>query len=120
MPASYDDIRTTLSRGFSVDNLRTITNLSLEILRQKPTYPAILLTIAAISRWVADAWDDVGPPGIPFGRVERQLKPHFVALLDLAEADSADVFRALNQAALAFDEAIRQGLDSDLSSGTQI
>ncbi len=114
MATPYEELRITISRGFSVDNLRTITNLSLAILRGRPTHPAIFLTIAAICRWVADAWDNVGPPGIPYERVERQLLPRLEALLTLAEAEADEVSDALDLTAQAFDEAIRMGLDSDL------
>jgi len=113
MPTTIEEVRTTLHRGFSVDNLRTVTDLSLAILREKPTHPAIFLTIATISRWIADAWDDVGPPGIPIDRVDRQLRPHLEKLLDLAEADTEEASLALDQIAVAFDQAIQQGLDSD-------
>jgi hypothetical protein len=112
---AYDEIRTAASRGFSVDNLRTITNLSLAILQENPTHPAIFLTIAAVSRWVADAWDGI-PLLLPVAhRVERQLKPHLVALLNVAEGTSDEVCAALDTIAVAFRETVRLGLDSDLT-----
>lgn len=115
MPAARDEIRTAISRGFSVDNLRAVTNLSLAILREKPTHPSIFLTIAAISRWVADAWDGV-PVLVPIAdRVEGQLKPHLEALITVADGNSAEVCAALNATAAAFREAVRRGLDSDLT-----
>ena len=109
----YEKLRATIGRGFYIDNLRAITNLSLDILQSGPTNPAIFFTIAAISRWVADGWDDVGPPGIPVARVERQLKPYLERLVDAADTDAATASIALNQAAIAFKEAVKQGLDSD-------
>lgn len=118
MPTAIEKVRTALDRGFWVDNLRTITDLSLAILRERPTHPAIFLTIATISRWIADAWDDVGPPGIPIDRVEGQLKPLLENLLNLAEADAAQVALALDEIAVAFDHAIQQGLDSDFPTAT--
>ena len=72
MPA-YNELRAALDRGFYLDNLRAITNLSLAILRENPTHPAIFLTIATVSRWVADAWDDVPLLKQVATRVEGQL-----------------------------------------------
>ena len=116
MSEEYQQIRTALDRGLYLDNLRHITKLCLAVLQGNPKHPAIPFTIATICRWIADAWDDVGP-GIPTAisqRVEQQLKSHLVSLLTLTEADSKAVCAALDEAALAFKEAIRRGLDSDL------
>lgn len=114
MPA-YDKIRTALGRGFYVDNLREITNLSLEMLQESPTHPAIFLTIAAISRWVADAWDGVPVPVSVATRVEGQLKLPLEALLNVADGSSDEVSIALDAIAVAFREAVRRGLDSDFT-----
>lgn len=115
MPAAYGEIRTAISRGFSVDNLRVITDLSLAVLQGNPTHPVVFLTIATVSRWVADAWDDVPllkPVAI---RVESQLRPQLEMLLNLADGDSGEVCAALDATASAFREVVRDGLDSDLT-----
>ena len=114
MPANYDEIRTAIGRGFSVDNLRTITNLSLAILQKRPLHPAIFLTIATVAGWVADAWDDIPLLVAVADRVEGQLKPHLEILLNVAEGSSDQVSSALDAMASAFTDAIRMGLDSDL------
>lgn len=115
MPARYEEIRTALHRGFSVDNLRAITNLSLNTLQQKtPRHPSVFHAIALVCRWLADAWD-----GLPIApdiaeRVERQLRPPLEALLDIADGDPAQVCAALDNLATMFAQAVRSGLDSDL------
>lgn len=114
MPA-YNELRTALSRGFYLDNLRSITNLSLAILQENPPHPAIFLTIATISRWVADAWDEVPLLKQVATRVEDQLKPQLEALLNVADGNSEDVCAALDAVATAFREAVSRGLDSDLT-----
>lgn len=115
MPA-YSQIRTALSRGFYVENLRTVTNLSLEVLQQdNPKHPAVFLVLASVSRWVADAWEDVPLRAPVADRVESQLKARLEALLNLADGDSAEVCAALDAVAAAFREAIARGLDSDLA-----
>lgn len=115
MPAQYDKIRTALGGGFSVDNLRTITNLSIETLRQgNPKHPAVFHALASVSRWVADAWDDLAISTQVATRVEGQLLPHFKSLVNIADGDSAQVCSALDKLAIAFRESIRDGLDSDL------
>jgi hypothetical protein len=89
-------------------------NLSLKILQDDaPKHPAILLALAALSRWVADAWDDIPLSTQVADRVERQLKPHMESLLNVVNGDPDEVCAALDAAASAFREAIRRGLDSD-------
>jgi hypothetical protein len=113
---AYGQIRTALSRGFYVDNLRTITKLSLEVLQQENLkHPAIFLVLASLSRWVADAWDDIPLRAPVADRVESQLKAHLEALLNVADGDSAEVCTALDAAAAAFREVVARGLDSDLA-----
>ena len=113
--AEYEEIRTTLSRGFSLDNLRKITNLALGIVRDgAPKHPSVFIAIATTSHWIADAWDRVGLNVHVADRVERQVKPHLELLLDSADAPHGKVCEVLDDAATAFSEAMRQGLDSDL------
>jgi hypothetical protein len=116
MPAPYDKIRTALARGFSVDNLRTITNLSIETLQQgSPKHPSVFHALASVSRWIADAWDDLPITTQVANRVERQLLPHLQSVLDRADGESAEVCAELDKLAVAFRESIQGGLDSDLS-----
>lgn len=68
-----------------------------------------------MSRWIADAWEDVGVESTIAARVENQLRPHFERLLDIANADSATVGSGIDEASLAFIDALRKGLDSDLT-----
>jgi hypothetical protein len=114
LPA-YNEIRTALSRGFYVDNLHEITNLSLAVLQENPAHPVIFLTIAAIARWVADAWDEIALSTSVATRVEGQLKRPLENLLNVADGNSAEVCVALDSVATAFREAVRCGLDSDLT-----
>jgi hypothetical protein len=117
MPASYQDIRTALRRGFSVDNLRTITNLALKTLQQaNPKHPAVFAALASVSRWVADAWDDHAITVKVSGRVEGQLKPRLEALIEVADGSPAEVCGALDDLAVAFRDSIRRGLDSDVAA----
>ena len=112
MPTEYDQIRIAVSLSLAVDNLRNITTLSLEILQNRaPRHPAIFVTLACLSRWVADAWD-----GIPLSvqvadRVEGQLKPHLQALLNVAGGEPAEVLVVLDAAAAAFRMSLSEGLD---------
>ena len=116
MSSEYDRIRTTIHQSLSLDNLRGITNLSLKILQDgAPKHPAVFLVLAALSRWVADVWDNIPLPTQVADRVERQLKPHLESLLNVANGDPDEVCAVLNAAADAFREAIRRGLDSDLT-----
>lgn len=116
MPAPQD-IRTTLSRGFSVDNLRTITNLALKTLQQgNPKHPAIFHALASVSRWVADAWDNLPITVKVADRVEAQLKPCLEALIEVADGTSTEVCGALDDLAIAFRDSVRRGLDRDLSA----
>lgn len=116
MPAEYDQIRTAIRKGFSVDNLRVIERLSLTLLGENTRkHPALFLVLASISRWVADAWDDVPLSAQVADRVEGQLKPHLEALLDVANGDSAEVCAVIDATAAAFREAVKRGLDSDLA-----
>ena len=113
--SEYEELRIDLDRGFSVDNLRSITNHAIEILRQNvPRHPAIPLIIAILSRWIADSWDEKALSVDVANRVESQIKPHFQKLLSLADSDAAEVYAAVNETALAFSAAICSGLDSDL------
>jgi hypothetical protein len=112
---AYDEIGNALSRSFSLDELRIVTTLSLQVLQGSPKHPAIFLTLAAVCRWVADAWDDTALQSPVADRVESQLRPHLRALLDLSEGDPAQVCAALNALASAFHEAVERGLDSDLA-----
>src|SRR5439155_3415321 len=90
--------RAALNRGFSVNNLRLITKLSLEIVRQEiPLHPAIPFTIGMLSRRIADSWDGVAISTAVADRVEDQIKPHFERLLGLANGDSATVCAAIER-----------------------
>jgi hypothetical protein len=115
MPNAHEELRTCLSKEFSVDNLRVITNLALLILKNGPKNPAVFLVISSVSRWVADAWDDIPLSAPVTERVERQLRPHLEALINVADRDSSEVCDALNALATAFGEAVTRGLDSDLA-----
>lgn len=115
MPA-YEEIRTALNRGFSVDNLRVVTALSLTILREaSPEHPAVFVTLATVCRWIADAWDGIPLQSSVADRVESQLKPRLEALLNVADGDATTVCAALDVVATAFREAIAHGLDSNLT-----
>ena len=112
---TYGEIRDALSRGFYVENLRAITNLSLKTLQQdEPKNPAVFHALASVSHWVADAWDDVPIIMQVANRVEGQLKPELEALLNAADGIPEEVCAALNAVANAFREAVKNGLDSDL------
>src|SRR5690348_11612999 len=117
MSPKYEQIRTALGLGFSVQNLRTISNLSLAVLQNdSPLHPAVFMAMASVSRWIADAWDSVPIPVSIAERVEGQLKQHLQKLLEVSESDASQVCAALDATATAFREAIRCGLDSDLVS----
>lgn len=112
MPTAYDEIRPALNRGFAVDNLREVTRLSLDILqRGKPKHPAIFCVVAAVCRWIADAWDGVPLSTDVAARVEGQIRPHLETLINLADQDPATVCSALDGVAVAFQQAISRGLD---------
>jgi len=113
MPREFDQIRIAVSRDLAVESLRSITNLSLAILRdQSPKHPAVFFSLASLSRWVADAWDGIPLPVHVAERVESQLKPHLEALLNVADGDPAAVCAVLDSAASAFSDALSQTLDS--------
>jgi hypothetical protein len=113
MPSEFDQIRIAISRGLAVKSLRSITKLSLAILQDhSPKHPSVFLSLASLSRWVADAWDDHLISSQVADRVEAQLKPHLEALLDVADGDPAEVCAVLDAAALAFRIALSQTLDS--------
>lgn len=115
MPAPYDEIRPALSRGFSVENLRKITSLSIEAIQQgNLKHPAAFHAIASVCRWIADAWDEVPIEKHIALRVEEQIKPSLQAVLDSADEDAAKVCLMLDHLTAAFRDAILLGLDSDL------
>ena len=115
MPNPYDRIRDILRKGFSLDNLRLITAQSLSILRDEPPqHPAAIVFLAAISRWIADAWDGVPLSAETATRVEQSLAPHFESLINVANGDLTQVCDALNAASTAFRGVILKGLDCNL------
>jgi len=110
---AHEQIRVALSRGFSVDNLRSVTNLCLDILQSgNPTNPVVFHITASVCRWIADAWDGIPLPTVIASRVERTIRPKLEALLGNAEADPPQLCKTLNELAAAFRDAIVQGLDS--------
>lgn len=112
MPA-HNEIRIALSRGFYVENLRKIVTLSLRTLQNKKTkHPAVFLTLATISQWIVDAWDEKPMSVAIVERVEGQLRPHLEHLLNTAEFGEGRVYTALDAVATAFRDAIRRGLDT--------
>jgi len=114
MPSRHDEIRVALSRGFSVDNLRAITKISIEAIQEGHLkHPGVFYAIASISRWIADAWDGVAVTTSVALRVEEQIKPSLLSLLESADEDSAEVCRLLDNLTLAFRDAILLGLDED-------
>ena len=118
MSAGHDKIRTALRSGFSINSLRNIEHASLTILREEVSrYPIVPLTLAVLSRWIADSWDEKPISVDVANRVERQLQPHLETLLRVMEHESSPdaVCGALNEAAIAFAAAICSGLDSDVS-----
>ncbi len=113
--SAYDEIRSALDDGFSVDNLRKITNLALNLLQDKSLeHPAICQAIATTCRWVADSWDDVPLQASVAARVEGDLISSIVFLLEAADKEDALVGSALDNLAKAFRDAIRSGLDTTL------
>lgn len=113
MSGELQQIRTAIDRGLAIDNLRSITNLSLKVLEEDaPRHPSVFFVLASLSRWVADAWDDFPLSVQVANRVDGQLRAHLVALLDAASGSPAEVSAALDAVAEAFREAIRFGLDS--------
>ena len=113
MPA-HDEIRSALSRGFSVDNLRIITNLAIDAIQQgNLRHPSAFYAITTVCRWVADAWDGVAVTASVVLRVEEQIMPPLLALLDSADEDAAEVCRLLDNLTFAFRDAILLGLDED-------
>lgn len=113
MPSQYDQIRTAIGRGLALDNLRVITELSLSELQEgTPSHPVVFLVLASVSRWVADAWDDIPLSTQAADRVEGLLKPSLEALLDAADGDPVEVCAALDATAAVFREAIKRGLDT--------
>lgn len=116
MSAGHDEIRAALRSAFSISSLRQIEHASLSIVREDVSRNPILpLTLAVLSRWIADSWDEKPIPTAVTHRVEDQLRPHIERLLDTMEheASSEIVCRTLNEAAIAFAAAICRGLDSD-------
>jgi len=106
--------QTALGKGFYVDNLRAIDRLSMGMIQEGTApHPAILITIAHIAYTVANAWDEVAITVSISDRVEKQLQPKLIALLDLMEADPVSVCAALDEVATAYAQAVKQGLDSD-------
>ena len=115
MSSRFDEIRSALDRGFSVENLRTITNLALDLLQKNNLkHPAVFQAIACASRWVADSWDGVALEVSVATRVEGELMSSLIFLVENAEEDNSLVCSALDNLARAFREAIRCGLDTDL------
>ena len=110
---THEQVRIALGRGFSVDNLRSVTNLCLNALQsENPKNPIVFHTTAVVCRWIADAWDGIPLPTPVANRVERTIKPKLETLLDNAEANPPQLCRILNEVATAFTDAIAQGLDS--------
>lgn len=118
MPPGYAQIRSALSAGFSVDNLRNINLLILNALcsQNDHRHPAALLMIAEMAGSIEDAWH--GKPLHPdiAHRIEHSIRPRLEALLDLAESDASpsEIMSAMNEAAREFSRNITQGLDSNL------
>ena len=115
MPAPYDEIRSALSRGFSVDNLRSISHLSLKALHAAPKHPAVFYALASVCRWIADSWDGVPISTKVADRVEGKLRLPLQYLLNNADEDFIHVCTAFDDLASAFSEAIQDGLDRDLA-----
>ncbi len=115
MATPYEELRAALSRGFSVDNLRAITNFSIEAIQEgNVKHPSVFYATATICRWVADAWDGAAVTTVVACRVEEQIKPRLLSLLEGADKDSAEVCRLLDDLTFAFRDAILLGLDEDL------
>jgi hypothetical protein len=69
------------------------------------------MQIAVISRWVADAWDNVPITVETAARIEALLKPELERLVNLADGDDRSVSAGIDSLAVAFGRAIRSGLD---------
>ena len=113
MPTKYEEIRTALDRGFSVDNLRHVNRLCLAAIQEgKAPHPSVLFTVAVIVQWIADGWDEKPILSTTTSRIEKQMKSQLEALLRLGESDSESICSALDQAVKAFATVLRDTLDS--------
>jgi hypothetical protein len=75
-------------------------------------HPAAILYLATVSRWVADAWDGQPITTQVAARFEETLRPHFESLIAIPDDEAADYIKiVLDAAAIAFRNAIRDGLD---------
>ena len=109
---SYHDLRTALGRGFYLDNLWHITRLGFDLHRNgRPTHPDIPFTIATIAEKVARHWSSQPLPNDIAEMVEEHLRPKLVGLIDVAEADSAAVTQAIQDANEAYAELPGDFLD---------
>ena len=117
MSQRYDEIRSTLNRGFFVDNLREVSSLCLALLQEDVvvSHPAVLFTIATTADNIVRAWEDVPITAKTADRVQKQLMPQLQALLAMAASDSLTACSILDKAAASFGQVLRQGLDSELT-----
>jgi hypothetical protein len=112
VPDNYEQIRTALDRGFSVDNLRLVNRACLNAIQKGGiSHPSVLFTVAIMAGWIADAWDDKPITSTTATRVENQVKPHLEVLLSMERADSGTVCKALDEAVQGFATALKATLD---------
>src|ERR1039458_2695908 len=113
MPREHDQIRTAIGRGLALDNLREITNLSLSVLQSDASaHPAVFLVLASLSRWVADAWDDIPLSTQVADRVDSALRPCMEAVRTAADDDPTEVCAVLDATVTVFRDVIKRGLDT--------
>jgi len=113
MPREHDQIRTAIGRGLALDNLREITDLSLSALQSNTSaHPAVFMVLASLSRWVADAWEDIPLPSEVADRIDSALRPCMEALLNASDDDPAEVCAVLDTTAKVFRDAVKRGLDT--------
>jgi len=104
-------------QNFSVEGLRQIAQVSLALLQDSAcAQPAAVLFAATVAQWIADAWDGQPVTTTVAARVEEKIKPHLKRLLAIRKNEPPEqVKTVLDAAALAFRDAVRGGLDSDLT-----
>jgi len=101
--SAYDKIRNAIRDGLYLDNLQLIMRTSYRIIEEDtPKHPAVFFALATLSRWGVDSWGDEVIPVGRAGRIEQYLKPHLQALIDVVDADAAEVCAVLDRSTSDF------------------
>lgn len=104
----YDDIRTSLSRGFSVNTLNEITRLGHDLLGSDAAlrHPAAAYALAATAQKIAWYWEGQPVREDTAAVIEAHIKPKMEAVLASAEADAESLTAALDDLARAYADAV--------------